>query len=325
MPMLVPEFWAESTVRVAMGERQVAVRRFGWSDVSQDDAQVRADERAREAARRMQFGETLEPRELRRAYNGAEGVPIREEIVSRHGETVITRNAYGSLCLNTPRVLFVDVDEAVVPGCGTVLVSLAITLGVAAAVIAWQWRLSVTVVALIVAAGAAYPLAMLLVKVFMELRGGERAVAIGLVRKFVERHPEWHVRVYATPAGLRVLALHQTFDPNSPDVAECFQAMEADPLYVLMCRRQHCFRARVSPKPWRIGVRRFPSRAVWPVDSRRLAERQKWTAEYDDAARGYASCTFLEALGSGPVDAEAAEVQKLHDELCRATSGLPTG
>ncbi|MCU0877475.1 MAG: hypothetical protein MUF06_06800, partial [Pirellulaceae bacterium] len=98
---------------------------------------------------------------------------------------------------------------------------------------------------------------------------------------------------------------------------------DADPVYVLMCRRQHCFRARVSPKPWRIGVRRFPSRAVWPVDSRRLAERQKWAAEYDDAARGFASCTFLEALGSGRVDPEAAEVQKLHDELCEATSRRP--
>jgi hypothetical protein len=325
MPMLVPEFWAEGTVRVPLGEQQVTVQRFGWSDVSQVEAQGLADERARVAARRMQLGETLEPRELRRAYNGAEGVPIREELVSRHGETIITRNAYGALCLNTPRVLFVDIDNALSPGIGTVLVSLAISLGVAAAVIWWQWRMSVIVVALIVAVGATYPLAMLLVKVFLWPRGGERGVAIGLVRKFVEWHPEWHVRVYATPAGLRVLAMHQTFDPNSPEVAECFQAMWADALYVLMCQRQQCFRARVSPKPWRIGVRRFPSRAVWPVDSRRLAERQKWAAEYDDAARGFASCTYLESLGSARVDAEAAEVQKLHDELCRATSRLPMG
>jgi hypothetical protein len=315
MPMLVPQFWAESTVRVPVGERQETVRRFGWSDVSQDEAQERADERAHEAARRIQFGETLEPWEPRQAYN-AEGVPIREEIISRHGETIVTRNVYGSLCLNTPRVLFADIDDAS---------SLAITLTAAAAVF-WVGRLSAgTVAFLFVAVAGAYPLAMLLHALVMRLRGGERTAAIARVRRFVEQHPEWHVRVYATPAGLRVLAMHQTFDRNSPEVAACFQALIADRLYVLMCQRQHCFRARVSPKPWRIGVRRFPSRAVWPVDPKRLAKRRKWAAEYDDAARGYASCEFIEAIGSARVDPEAAEVQKLHDELCQATSRRPMG
>jgi hypothetical protein len=37
-------------------------------------------------------------------------MPIREEVVSRFPHAVITRNRYGSLCLNTPNVLFADVD-----------------------------------------------------------------------------------------------------------------------------------------------------------------------------------------------------------------------
>lgn len=53
------------------------------------------------------------------AYNGAQGVPIREEVLERHGDTVITRNGYGAKCLNTPDVLFADVDfdTALPPGC----------------------------------------------------------------------------------------------------------------------------------------------------------------------------------------------------------------
>jgi len=54
-------------------------------------------------------GEKLIRREPKIPYKGAAGVPIREEIVSRHGETIITRNAYGARCLNTPNVLFADV------------------------------------------------------------------------------------------------------------------------------------------------------------------------------------------------------------------------
>ena len=79
------------------------VRRFGWSDNSQDAAQVNADERAQEALQRLLSGEKLPRREPKVPYNGGEGVPIREEIVSRHGETIITRNSYEARCLNTPK------------------------------------------------------------------------------------------------------------------------------------------------------------------------------------------------------------------------------
>jgi hypothetical protein len=73
-------------------------------------AQVNADERAQEALQRLLSGEKLPRREPKVPYNGGEGVPIREEIVSRHGETIITRNSYGARCLNTPNVLVADVD-----------------------------------------------------------------------------------------------------------------------------------------------------------------------------------------------------------------------
>lgn len=48
-------------------------------------------------------------RELRSNY-GTHGVPIREQIVERHDDMIITRNSYGALCLNTPDVLFADMD-----------------------------------------------------------------------------------------------------------------------------------------------------------------------------------------------------------------------
>src|SRR5262245_4963295 len=108
--MIVPTFWAEGRIQHRHAGRQVTVRRFGWSDESQAEAQANADSRAREALDRILTGEKLPRREPKVAYNGAQGVPIREEIVARHREIVLTRNSYGALCLNTPNVLFADVD-----------------------------------------------------------------------------------------------------------------------------------------------------------------------------------------------------------------------
>jgi len=91
--MIVPAFWAEARRRHRDGNRQVTIRRFGWSDASEADAQAMAEARASEALRRLLGGEPLERREPKLAYNGATGVPIREEVLSRHGEEVVTRNA----------------------------------------------------------------------------------------------------------------------------------------------------------------------------------------------------------------------------------------
>jgi hypothetical protein len=61
-----------------------------------------AEQRADEALASLLAGKPLARRERKAAYNGASGVPIREEVLARVGETVITRNGYGAHCLNPP-------------------------------------------------------------------------------------------------------------------------------------------------------------------------------------------------------------------------------
>jgi hypothetical protein len=167
---------------------------------------------------------------------------------------------------------------------------------------------------------AAYPTAMAWTRLHSSLTGGPEQQARRCIRRFLQVRPDWHLRVYRTPAGLRVLVLHQTFDPNERAVIECFQELGVDPIYARMCQRQHCFRARISPKPWRIGIGEHlrPRPGIWPVDPERMPERRRWIETYEQAARHYASCRFLEALGSGKVNPAARDVQPLHDEYSQA-------
>ncbi len=75
--MIVPQFWAEGRIQERTAGKQLTVRRYGWSDESPLAAQAHADQRTREAFERIAQGEKLERREPKRAYNGADGVPIR--------------------------------------------------------------------------------------------------------------------------------------------------------------------------------------------------------------------------------------------------------
>jgi hypothetical protein len=323
--MIVPQYWAEGRLQHRDKSRQVTVRRFGWSDVSQADAQANADARVQAALARLVAGEKLPKREPKIPYNGAAGVPIREEIVGRHGDTIITRNSYGARCLNTPNVLFADIDFQDKPGsrlAGAIIVLLLLAAGAIGWTLHSAWYgIGAAVLAVILGYGIGKRLNSLALRAKDGAEGGVRE----RIATFIAAHPDWHLRLYRTPAGMRVLAMHRTFNPEEPAVADCFQALDADPVYARMCLNQHCFRARVSPKPWRIGIATHmrPSPGVWPVKPERLPERNRWIEAYERTAREYASCRFVEDVGSCAAAPEAQAVQVLHDELCQAMGEAP--
>ena len=100
----------------------------------------------------------------------------------------------------------------------------------------------------------------------------------------------------------------------------------ADENYVRMCLNQNCFRARLSGKPWRMGLtgRIRPRSGTWPVSPEQMPARQDWIARYESQAASYAACRYLETLGSGFIHHELQAVVALHDEESRALrQGLP--
>ena len=323
--MIVPKYWAEGRAFHRRSNRQVTVRRFGWSNESEADAQLMADDRANEALQLILSGERLPRRELKVGYNGADGVPIREEIVSTYGSTVITRNSYGALCMNTPDTLFADIDFTHEPHLVLALVVFLATV-LAHFYIGWiQHQKMLQAFFLITSLSRSIAIAWGAAWVISKVFGNPENVARRRIARFVDSHREWNLRLYRTPAGFRVLATHQQFVPTDPAVNDCFRALGADRLYVKMCLKQHCFRARVSPKPWRIGIDAHlkPRPGVWPISADRMPDRLAWVEKYERAASGYAACEFIESVGSGIVSSQIRDVIELHDKLSQATSGRP--
>ncbi|MBI5092846.1 MAG: hypothetical protein HZB26_10445 [Candidatus Hydrogenedentes bacterium] len=323
--MIVPQYWAEGRAKARQDKQQVTVRRFGWSDISQEDAQQQANARSQEALQRILSGVKLDRSEPKISYNGAAGVPIREEVVERHGETVITRNSYGARCLNTPNVLFADIDFQTTPTFQFIAAIVLTTLA-AAIVIGWYSHSTLVWAALLIfIVMASRPLAGLLYSRIHGTADDMVKAARERVRGLSSTHPEWGSRLYRTPAGVRVLVTHRPFQPNEPEVRECFQALRVDPLFAQMCLNQQCFRARVSPKPWRIGIpdHMRPRPGIWPVAPERMPLRQRWIDRYESMAVSFSACSFLESVGADTIHPVVAPVLRLHDDLSKAASGLP--
>lgn len=259
---------------------------WGWSDVSQAEADALAASRAAKVADALRGGG--HPPRASQYYPER---PIREQVLREIGPdgapaAILSRNAYGAEVLNAANALFVDVDlpPRRQPGL------LARLLG-------------------------AKPLAP------GEPSPAETA-ALAAAEAWARSHPGWSWRVYRTAAGLRLLATHATFGPADALVAEAFDALKADPLYRKLCGTQQCFRARLTPKPWRVGIRAEPPRWPWaePGAEQAFAE---WDKAYRAASAGFATCELVRVIGSQEIHPALREIVALHDAACRVGSGRP--
>ena len=119
------------------------------------------------------------------------------------------------------------------------------------------------------------------------------------------------VRVYRTAAGFRLVLAGQGIALGSPRLESLFRTLEVDPLYSKLCAKQGCFRARLTPKPSRIGHKGAPRCADSASAAAALAD---WAPAYESACKPYAVCRLVECFGR-PVSHPALT---LHDEMTGA-------
>ena len=260
-----------------------------WSDVSVADAERLAVAAAAKMDDVFRSGER--PQRQYGYPNAALREPVLREIKDASGtpSAAITRNGYGCQVLNTARVMFVDVDfpEAKAPTLGGFLGKL--------------------------------------------FGGGSKsapkpddheAEVLSKAEAWSHDHDGWGWRIYRTLGGMRLLATHATFEPGDAATADVFESLGADPLYRRLCQTQKSFRARLTPKSWRCGLRAPDVR--WPWDDPQKESRfAQWDQKYQGISQRYATCKLVTTTGTRDAHPEVAPLIRLHDETTRADSSLP--
>jgi len=323
--MLIPRFWSRAESQATTPEGKL-VRFHVWRGSRGDpaEAQALADEAVARIADRVRRGAGFPERY---AYGDR---PLREPVVREIGEApdaAITRNSYGALVLNAASAFFIDVDLSGDEGGRSASSSSSTSFSGGADPMAMAREV---VDALPIPGG----IKSMLGGLFGSRSSGSAppppppapadpaTAAMDRLRRWVASHPEWRVRVYRTRAGLRYLVTHDLFSPTAPETHAAMAALGADPQYMKLCQVQKSFRARLTPKPWRIGVENPP--VTFPYEGPGEEQEMKdWVADYGRASAGHSTCQLLDELGSGAEHPEIAQLRELHDELTRTGSNLP--
>lgn len=282
--MKIPKFWRrhEGIVRKPDGG-ELQLFAWGWSDSSASEADTKARERFHSLEQRVAGGLDL-PKGY--AYGSR---PVREQIIremkGRSGdvEALLTRNTYGSVVLNAAHAMFIDVDAPAASNSGGGLAKL---FGFAGG------------------------------------KAKQSDAALEQVREAISAARIGSVRLYRTAGGFRLLATDRLFTPAATEAESAMRAVGADPSFVQLCKVQDSFRARLTPKPWRVGQiaapDTFPREEQWQQQA-----FDEWLQKYERAAASKATCRFIEAIGGDRVHLDVAPILSLHDEQTKATSDLP--
>ena len=100
------------------------------------------------------------------------------------------------------------------------------------------------------------------------------------------------------------------------------QVSGTDPDFSRLCLAQKSFRARLTPKPWRINLPGPPG--THPRhDAESRVELGAWLTKYEKASAGYATCRYLETIGTSGATGDARWLLELHDRVTRCSESLP--
>lgn len=127
-------------------------------------------------------------------------------------------------------------------------------------------------------------------------------------------------RLYRTAAGLRYILPNLPLDPASEAAQALMAHLGADPFYARLCKHQRSYRARLAPKPWRIGCNALR------MASEEKLENYKAEPDYQAFVRAsekFAVCKLIEHIGPQAQDPQSLELIRVHDEMCKAASDLP--
>jgi hypothetical protein len=256
--MKIYKHWAAEKQKTLLEGAEQQITCYGGSNISIEDAQSRAKEKAEKIKRKIK-GE----KHLFDEYESE----IREEILEIIDDhSAITRNRYGAQVLNAERLLILDIDKP----------------------------------------KAAFA------DIFRKKEAGQDKLKIfEMVRKLAStpRYQEYGFRIYETFQGARAIVLGKDFDPRDHDTSKIMNEFNCDRLYMTLCNKQNCFRARLTPKPYRMKMRRY--KVQYPREEED-AELRQWLADYERESRNFSVCRFIEQVGRRhSVDA----VVRLHDEI----------
>lgn len=140
-----------------------------------------------------------------------------------------------------------------------------------------------------------------------------------IIHKFEERIKKYpdigsDFRIYETTKGIRVIG-KKYIDPSRKGYVKLMRKLNVDWIYIQLSKKQNCYRARLTPKPYRMKTKTIKIRS--PLDCQ-SEDYLSWEATYLQKAKDYSVVRLVKSLGN---DFSKDEIINIHDFVCNMNAG----
>jgi len=140
----------------------------------------------------------------------------------------------------------------------------------------------------------------------------DKTFLLNKIEAYQKKNPNISIKVYETYAGLRFVVTNKTYNPMDAAVESLFSDLHVDPLYKRLCKQQTCFRARLTPKPWRLNLERPASR--FPRGSGKMQnDFEDWLKKYQLSSANKSVVNTLASFGTSAMHPDVEKVLRVHD------------
>ena len=264
---------------------------LGWSNDNQAEADNMAEKKLEAILLKIKSGDFSRSakRDWKKYYSGK---PLREELIEEFRNNndglfaAITRSRTGVLVLNTANLALIDIDYPSAPI--NFLKDFIISI--------FQPQ-----------------------KRTLQVAEFQTSLNEKVQNTAQELEDDYSFRIYKTKAGARVIVTNKKIDPTSSESDNLMEAFEADKLYRKLCHYQDTYRARLTPKPWRIpGAKLGKYPFSWPfANEDEKNDCRSWENKYNTLSENIATCHLLYETTGGDILPEFAEIIERHDELTK--------
>jgi hypothetical protein len=151
---------------------------------------------------------------------------------------------------------------------------------------------------------------------FFGKKENTKNTVINAIKHVQEQNNQYSFKVYETFAGLRVVITNKIFSANSKEVDNLFKLLNVDPLYAKLCKNQACFRARLTPKPWRIGVSYPTPETRYPRKNQNFEKTYlNWLNKYEQISQKYCVVKEVASFGSHPEHPQVTKILAIHNKF----------
>lgn len=124
------------------------------------------------------------------------------------------------------------------------------------------------------------------------------------------KYADFGFRVYETANGFRILITNKSFDPRSNESKRIMDDFHSDYLYRWLCIKQNCYRARLTPKPYRVNQKKI--KVIYPNrNEMQEQELSNWLNEYEQKSNSFSTCRLVKEYGRTRMN----KVIEYHDKV----------